>query len=65
MIADMAEHELDLREPNTHTTSSHWREWLLCEDYALSHDELREFYDYKREVNILFQDGNERWDLVK
>lgn len=46
MIA--AELDLQLTEPTTHSYHSHWREWVLCEDYSLTHDELREFYDYHR-----------------
>lgn len=39
MIA--AEFDLQPTEPATHTYRSHWREWLLCEDYTLTHEELR------------------------
>jgi hypothetical protein len=59
-----AETSLLPTEPDTHVQSKHWRECMLCEDYALTHSELQRFYALKEEANILFEQ-QERWDLIK
>ena len=43
-----------LREPETHTAQRSCFETLMCRDYSLTREELKEFYVLKTKANIMF-----------